>query len=108
MKKISLATELNEVTEFWTHREIGIINDISVKVVKLEGEFVWHKHDHEDEMFFVVNGNLEIHFEDEVVMLNKDECIIIPKGKVHKPVAPEEVHIMLIEPTDTAQYGDES
>lgn len=108
MNKINIEKELEKVTELWTHREIGHINNISVKVVKLQGEFVWHKHDDQDEMFYVIEGTLEIHFDEKVVSLNKDECIIIPKGKMHKPVAPEEVHIMLIEPSETAQYGDES
>ena len=85
---------------------MGELNDDKVQVVKLKGEFVWHKHDTEEELFYVIKGQLLIHFRDKTETINEGEMIIIPHGVEHKPEAPAEVHIILIEPKGTVNTGD--
>jgi mannose-6-phosphate isomerase-like protein (cupin superfamily) len=100
MKKFSL------FNEFWSPKIVGDLNESYVKLTKLKGEFVWHHHDNEDELFLVVKGNLLIKFKDRDIKLSEGEFIIIPKGEEHMPVASEEVYVMLIEPKSTLNTGN--
>ena len=103
----SFAAELEHVTEYWTPRVIGEVNDQYLKVAKLKGEFVWHAHEHEDELFLVVYGTLRIQLEDrDDVVLNPGEFFTVPKGVRHNPVAEEEGGIVLIETKTTLHTGD--
>lgn len=103
----SIRAELERVTEHWTPRVIGRVNDQYIKVAKLRGEFVWHAHEDEDEMFLVVSGHLRIQLEgDEEVHIGPGEFFVVPRGVRHNPVADEEVEIVLIETVTTAHTGD--
>jgi mannose-6-phosphate isomerase-like protein (cupin superfamily) len=102
-----VAAELEHVTEHWTPRVVGRVNDQYVKVAKLLGELVWHAHEEEDEMFLVVSGRLRIQIEgDREVVLDPGQFYVVPKGVRHNPVADEEVEIVLIETVTTAHTGD--
>ena len=104
---VDLADELSSVTDHWTPRVIGRVNDQYVKVAKLRGELVWHAHEHEDEMFLVVSGRLRIQLpDDEEVVLGPGQFYVVPKGIRHNPIAEEEVEIVLIETVTTAHTGD--
>jgi len=103
----NFSTELEQVTEYWTPRVVGEVNDQYVKVAKLKGEFVWHAHENEDELFLIVYGTLRIQLEDrEEIILNPGEFFTVPKGVRHNPVADEEVGIVLIETKTTLHTGD--
>ena len=104
--KINLAEKLTRFDDRWNPRIIADLNDSDVKLVKVQGEFVWHHHAEEDELFFVLNGTLTIQLRDGAVTLGPGEMVVIPKGVEHRPVAPEEVHLMLIEPKSTRHTGD--
>ena len=106
MDKVKLAEKFELFAEHWSPKIVGELNGQNVKLAKFKGEFVWHKHDNEDEMFFVVDGTLKIEFRDKTVILNKDEFIIVPKGVEHKPIAENEVLVMLFEPATTLNTGD--
>jgi len=106
IEKINIQEKLDLFSDFWNPRIIGELNDQFVKLVKLKGEFVWHKHVNEDEMFFVVDGQLKIEFRDKTISIGKNEFIIIPKGIEHKPIADEEVSVMLFEPAATLNTGN--
>lgn len=106
MEKVNLAQKLSLFNEHWSPKIIGDLNESHIKVAKLKGEFVWHHHDHEDEMFLVISGKLTIRFKDEDVELTEGEFLIIPKGVEHLPVAKEEVSVMLIEPKGTLNTGN--
>lgn len=106
MNKIVLAEKFSLFSEYWSPKIVGELNGQNVKLAKFKGEFVWHKHDNEDEMFFVVEGTLKIEFRDKTITLNKDEFIIVPKGVEHKPIAENEVLVMLFEPVTTLNTGD--
>ena len=104
------ATNLNHkfsiIGQYWSPKIVGELNDSYVKLVKLKGEFVWHHHDNEDELFLVIKGILTMKFRDRDVTVREGEFIIVPKGVDHKPVANEEVHIMLLEPKTTLNTGN--
>lgn len=106
MDKVSLKEKLASFNDYWNPRIVGELNGQHIKIVKFKGEFVWHKHDNEDEMFLVVKGKFKIEFRDKTVELNEGEFIIVPKGIEHKPVAEEEVEIMLFEPNTTLNTGN--
>ncbi len=106
MQKINVAEKFTRFDEHWSPKIVGSLNDSYVKLAKLKGEFVWHHHETEDEFFFVVKGKLLIKFRDEDVWLDEGDFIIVPKGVEHKPVATEEVHVMLIEPKTTVNTGN--
>lgn len=106
MNKITLSEKFLLFSEYWSPKIVGELNGQNVKLAKFKGEFVWHKHDNEDEMFFVVDGILKIEFRDKTVTLNKDEFLIVPKGVEHKPIAENEVLVMLFEPATTLNTGD--
>ena len=103
---INLHEKLSKFTEHWSPKIVAQMNDYHFKVVKVQGEFVWHDHPETDEVFLVVNGRLDIHFRDGVVTLNSGEMYVVPRGVVHKPVAEEECHMLLVEPAGTVNTGD--
>jgi quercetin dioxygenase-like cupin family protein len=107
MQPVNLEQSFGLVTEFWSPKVVGRVNDQYVKVAKLKGELAWHKHDAEDEMFLVVKGRLVIQFEHgQEVALGPGEFHIVPRGVLHNPVAEEECWIMLIETVTTKHTGD--
>ncbi len=106
MEKVNLAEKLALFNDYYNPRIVGELNNQQVKLVKLKGEFIWHKHDAEDELFLVIKGTLKIEFRDRSEEINEGEFIIIPHGVEHKPVADDEVHILLFEPATTLNTGD--
>lgn len=106
MQKINLAQKFSLFNEYWSPRIAGELNETHVKLVKLKGEFIWHHHEAEDELFWVVKGRLLIKFRDRDLWLDEGELVIIPKGVEHMPVAEEEVHVVLIEPKTTVNTGN--
>ena len=105
MKKVNLAEKFNLFNEYWSPRVVGELNGQYVKLAKFKGEFMWHSHANEDELFLVIKGTLRIEFRDKSVTLNEGEFYIVPKGIEHKPIADEETHVMLLEPKSTEQTG---
>lgn len=105
-RAISLADKLGDFVEHWQPRTVAEFNGHDVMVVKAKGEFIWHKHDETDDFFLVLRGRLVIQLRDGDVELGPGELFIVPKGVEHRPVAEEEVHIMLIEPSGTPNTGD--
>ena len=106
MKKVNLEEQLGSFADYFNPRIAGELNGQQVKLVKFKGEFVWHHHDNEDELFYVVNGSFEMHLRDRIITVNKGEFLIMPRGVEHKPVATEEVEIMLFEPASTLNTGN--
>src|SRR3989339_304250 len=106
VKVVNIKEKLNKFTEHWNPKIVGELNDDKVQVVKLKGEFHWHHHEKEEELFWVITGKLLIHFRDRTVEVNEGEFVIIPKLVEHKPEAPEEVQIVLIEPRTTLNTGN--
>lgn len=106
LKKVNLKDKLELFSEHWTPHIVGSLNGQQVKVAKLLGEFEWHHHKNEDELFLVLDGQLEIHLRDEVVALGPGEFFIVPRGVEHKPVAAAEVQVMLFEPASTINTGE--
>ena len=106
MEKVNLAEKFSLFTDHYNPRIIGELNNQHVKAVKLKGEFVWHKHDNEDELFLVVKGVLTMELRDKTININEGEFLVVPRGVEHKPVANEEVHIILFEPATTLNTGD--
>lgn len=106
MNKVNIAEKFSQFSEHWQPRLVGRINNMDVRLAKLLGEFVWHKHEHEDEMFLVVKGRLLMQFRDREEWIEPGEFIVVPHGVEHRPVASEEVHLMLIEPSETVNTGD--
>ena len=106
MKKVNLIEKFALFDEHWTPKIVGELNGQYVKLAKLKGEFVWHHHEAEDEMFFVVNGSLRMRLPEEVVVVGAGEFLIVPRGVEHCPVADEEVHVLLFEPKSTAHTGN--
>jgi len=105
-RAISLADKLGDFVEYWQPRTVAEFNGHDVMVVKAKGEFVWHKHDETDDLFLVLRGRLVIQLRDGDVELGPGELFVVPKGVEHRPVAQEEVHLMLIEPSGTPNTGD--
>ena len=106
IKKVILDEKFSKVDDHWSPKIVGELNGQLVKIAKFKGEFVMHHHEHEDELFYVVAGELFIELEQEVLQITSGEFVIIPKGVLHKPYAPEEVHVMLFEPSTTLNTGD--
>lgn len=107
MDKVNIDHKLSEIGEHWNPRIVGELNGQHVKLAKLKGEFVWHHHDDEDELFLVVRGSLLIRLpEEEEVVLDEGEFLIVPRGVEHQPVAEEEVHVLLFEPAGTLNTGN--
>jgi mannose-6-phosphate isomerase-like protein (cupin superfamily) len=106
MPKVNLADKFDLVTEYWSPRIAGQLNGQYVKLAKLKGEFVWHHHQHEDELFLVTKGTLTIQLRDGDVTLCQGEFFIVPAGVEHRPVAREEVQVLLLEPVSTRNTGN--
>lgn len=105
MNSVNLKSKLELFQDYWSPKIVGDLNGQYVKVTKLKGEFIWHQHDHEDEMFLVLKGKLRILVADREIILQEGEFTIIPKGVPHKPIADEETHVMLFEPKSTLTTG---
>lgn len=106
MEKINVAEKLSAFSDYFNPRIAGELNGQQVKLVKFKGEFVWHHHDNEDELFYVVKGSFDMHLREKIITVNAGEFLIIPRGVEHKPVATEEVEIMLFEPATTLNTGN--
>jgi mannose-6-phosphate isomerase-like protein (cupin superfamily) len=106
MEKVNIAEKLSLFDEHWSPRIVGELNDTYIKLVKLQGEFVWHHHEHEDEMFLVVKGRLLLRLRDRDITLEPGEFAIIPRGVEHLPIADAEVAVLLIEPKSTLNTGN--
>ncbi|HEY2457085.1 MAG TPA: cupin domain-containing protein [Candidatus Acidoferrum sp.] len=106
MHTVNLAEKFSKFQDYCNPRIIGEVNDCHVKAVKLKGEFVWHHHDQEDELFLVVKGTLRMRFRDHESLVREGEFIVVPRGVEHLPVADEEVSILLIEPKSTLNTGN--
>ena len=104
--KVNLAHKFSQIHEYWKPYVAGELNGQLVKLDKLKGEFVWHHHENEDEMFLVVKGRFRIEFRDKIVQLEEGEFIVVPRGVEHKPVADEECWILLFEPASTLNTGN--
>jgi mannose-6-phosphate isomerase-like protein (cupin superfamily) len=107
MNIVNLSKKFDLFAEHWSPRIVGELNDSYVKLAKLKGEFVWHKHENEDELFLVVKGQLQIKLRDRDLLIKEGEFVIIPKGVEHCPVAAEEVQVLLLEPKSTLNTGDQ-
>lgn len=105
MDKVNLFQKLSLFSDRWSPKVVGEVNDFHVKLVKLEGEFVWHSHEAEDELFLVLKGRLRMQFRDRVAVIEPGEFIIVPRGTEHCPAADEEVHVLLLEPKSTVNTG---
>ena len=107
IEKVKLAEKFSLFSDYWNPRVVGELNGQHVKLGKFKGEFTWHKHDNEDELFYVVKGSFDMHLRDKIIKINQGDFIIIPKGTEHKPVAADEVEVMLFEPASTLNRGDQ-
>ena len=105
MDKVNLAAKLALIDEPWSPKAVGEVNDFHVKLVKLQGEFVWHQHELEDELFLVISGRMTIQFRDREVRLQAGEFLIVPRGVAHRPVADEQCKVLLLEPVATVNTG---
>lgn len=106
MRKVNLAEALATFDEHWQPRIVGELNGQHVKVVKLQGEFVWHHHEHEDELFLVIKGAMTMELRDGNIELNEGDFFVVPRGVEHRPVAHEEAHVLLFEPAGTLNTGN--
>ena len=106
MNTVSLNDKFSLISDYWNPRILGEVNDNYIKAVKLKGEFVWHHHDHEDELFLVTKGTLRMKFREREMLVREGEFIIVPHGVEHCPVADEEVHLLLMEPKSTLNTGN--
>lgn len=106
MDKVNIIDKFSLFSDYGRQRIAGELNGQHIKLVKQKGEFIWHKHEDEDELFYVVKGSFRMAFRDKTVVVNENEFLIVPRGVEHKPVAEEEVHIMLFEPATTRNTGD--
>jgi mannose-6-phosphate isomerase-like protein (cupin superfamily) len=106
METVNLNEKFSRFSDYGNPRIIGEVNDCHIKTVKLKGEFIWHHHDREDELFLVVKGTLRMKFRDREAVVREGELVIVPRGVEHCPVADEEVHILLIEPKSTLNTGN--
>lgn len=104
--KVNLKSKLNTFNDYWTPKIVGELNNQFVKVAKFKGEFVMHNHEHEDELFYVIEGKLFIELNEKTLEMNPGEFVIIPRGVDHKPFAPEEVSVLLFEPASTLNTGN--
>jgi mannose-6-phosphate isomerase-like protein (cupin superfamily) len=107
VEKVNINEKFSLFNEYWNPKIAGEVNDTHVKLAKLKGEFMWHLHEQEDEMFLVVKGKLLIKVREKDIWVNEGEFLIIPKGVEHMPVAEEEVHVLLFEPKSTLNTGNQ-
>jgi mannose-6-phosphate isomerase-like protein (cupin superfamily) len=106
MDKVNIKDKLNLITDYWKPIIVGELNNQQVRLVKIKGEFIMHKHDNEDELFLVIKGFLKMDYGDKIIDINEGEFIIIPKGIKHRPIADTETHLLLFEPETTLNTGD--
>jgi mannose-6-phosphate isomerase-like protein (cupin superfamily) len=106
MQKVNLTDKLSLIDEYWRPKVVGELNGQEVKLVKFKGEFIWHHHEREDELFLVVCGSFRVEFRDRVVALSAGEFVIVPRGIEHRTVADEEVHVLIFEPAATRNTGN--
>ena len=106
MKKINLQSKYKKFNDLWSPKVIAEMNDYQFKLAKIKDDFIWHQHSDTDEVFIVIEGTINIEFEDETVQLDAGEMIVVPKGKKHRPYAKEEAKIMLVEPKGVVNTGD--
>lgn len=106
MDVINISEKLSLIDDHWNPRLVASLNNQAVKLVKVKGEFVWHDHQNEDELFFVIKGTLYIEFQTETKTISQGELLVVPRGVKHRPYAPEEVWLMLFEPMQTKHTGD--
>jgi mannose-6-phosphate isomerase-like protein (cupin superfamily) len=106
MNKVNLADKLASFDETWVPKIVGELNGQFVKVVKFEGEYVWHHHEHEDELFLVLSGHVSIELRDSTVELDEGELFVVPRGVEHRPVARQLAHVLLFEPATTRNTGN--
>ncbi len=106
MRSVNLAAKFGLFDDYWSPKIVGELNDAYVKLVKLKGEFVWHRHDAEDELFLVVKGRLLLRLRDRDVWVEEGEFAIVPRGVEHLPIAPTETHVLLFEPQSTVNTGN--
>jgi mannose-6-phosphate isomerase-like protein (cupin superfamily) len=106
MEKVNLQDKFGQFHEHWSPKIVGEVNDSYVKLVKFLGEFVWHHHDNEDELFLVTKGTMRMRFRDRDVMVGEGEFIVVPRGVEHMPVAEHEVQVILLEPKSTLNTGN--
>ena len=106
MNKVNLVQKFSLFQDYWSPKVVGELNDSYVKLVKFKGEFVWHHHETEDELFLVVKGHLLIKLRDRDISLDEGEFVVIPKGAEHLPIADEEAHVLLLEPKTTLNTGN--
>jgi mannose-6-phosphate isomerase-like protein (cupin superfamily) len=107
MEKVNIHSKFQKIKDYWNPRIVGELNDQHLKLVKVKGKFLWHKHDNEDEMFIVWKGLLQVELPDKTIEMNEGEFIIIPKGTRHRTIAHTEAHLLLFEPAGTINTGDE-
>ncbi len=106
MEKVNLSEKFSLINEHWRPKVVGELNEQEVKLVKFQGEFPWHQHEHEDEMFMALKGNFRIEFRDKTIELSEGEFVIVPRGVEHRPVANEEVEGLLFEPANLKNTGN--
>jgi mannose-6-phosphate isomerase-like protein (cupin superfamily) len=106
MNKVNLLEKFARFSEHWSPKIAGELNGQQVKLAKLKGEFIWHQHEAEDELFLVIKGSFRMEFRDKVIDLNEGEFLVVPRGVEHKPVADEEVWVLLFEPASTVNTGN--
>jgi mannose-6-phosphate isomerase-like protein (cupin superfamily) len=106
MEKVNLADKFGQFNDYWNPKIVGELNDSYIKLAKLKGEFIWHRHDAEDELFLVVKGELLLKFREGQIRLGEGDFVIVPKGVEHLPIAETEAHIILIEPKSTLNTGN--
>lgn len=104
-KLVNIKEKFSKFQDYWSPRIIGELNGQMIKIAKIKGDFIWHSHDGEDELFMVIKGRLILQFRDKTVEVGEGEMYIVPKGKEHKPMAIEETHILMMEPVTTVNTG---
>jgi mannose-6-phosphate isomerase-like protein (cupin superfamily) len=106
MEIVNISEKLALFSEHWNPKVVGDLNGQQVKLAKFKGEFVWHRHDNEDELFLVIKGSFKMEFRDKIVIVNQNEFLIVPRGVRHRPSAEEEVSVLLFEPATTLNTGN--
>jgi mannose-6-phosphate isomerase-like protein (cupin superfamily) len=106
LEPVHLGAKLASFTDQWSPKVVGEVNDVQIKLVKLQGEFIWHRHEAEDELFLVLQGRLRMQLRDGEVTLGPGEFLVVPRGVEHRPVADQEVHVLLVEPRTTLNTGN--
>lgn len=106
LESVNLSEKFAAIDEYWSPRIVGELNDFHAKIVKLKGEFIWHHHENEDELFLVVKGKMRLELRDGDVEVKAGEFIVVPRGVEHRPVADEETHVLLFEPATTLNTGN--